>query len=222
MRCSIWSKQAAALPGTFLVGGHSKGGNAAVYAAAFCSVSVQNRIQAVYNHDGPGFQPSVLDSPRYANVADRIQTIVPQGSFVGQLLTHLEPCMIVKSNAVGVMQHAAYSWEVKDGAFVTVSELSNSSVLASQIMASWLEQLSAQQREALTKQLFAIPDRAGMADTLTVQTVQKALPNIFLQWKSLPQEERELLQGAWTHLSDVAKQELKKACSSHLPFFQEE
>lgn len=213
---------AAALPGTFLVGGHSKGGNAAVYAAVFCSVSVQNRIQAVYNHDGPGFQPSVLASPRYANVEDRIQTIVPQGSFVGQLLTHLEPCMIVKSNAVGVMQHAAYSWEVKDGAFVTVSELSNSSVLASQIMASWLEQLSAQQREALTKQLFAIPDRAGMADALTVQTVQKALPNIFLQWKSLPQEERELLQGAWTHLSDVAKQELKKACSSHLPFFQEE
>lgn len=61
-----------------------------------------------------------------------------------------------------------------------------------------------------------------MADALTVQTVQKALPNIFLQWKSLPQEERELLQGAWTHLSDVAKQELKKACSLHLPFFQEE
>ena len=54
---------AAALPGTFLVGGHSKGGNAAVYAAVFCSVSVQNRIQVVYNHDGPGFQPSVLASP---------------------------------------------------------------------------------------------------------------------------------------------------------------
>ena len=121
-----------------------------------------------------------------------------------------------------LLSDSFYSWEVKDGAFVTVSELSNSSVLASQIMASWLEQLSVQQREALTKQLFAIPDRAGMADALTVQTVQKALPNIFLQWKSLPQEERELLQGAWTHLFDVAKQELKKVCSSHFPFFQEE
>ena len=35
--------------------GHSKGGNLAVYAAAFCSFAIQNRIQRVYNHDGPGF-----------------------------------------------------------------------------------------------------------------------------------------------------------------------
>ena len=36
------------------VGGHSKGGNLAIYAASFCNPEVQNRIIKVYNNDGPG------------------------------------------------------------------------------------------------------------------------------------------------------------------------
>ena len=40
-----------------LVGGHSKGGNLAVYASVFCGQEVQKRILAVYNNDGPGFCP---------------------------------------------------------------------------------------------------------------------------------------------------------------------
>ena len=50
----------AALPfRPLLVGGHSKGGNLAVYASVFCGQEVQKRILAVYNNDGPGFVPAV-------------------------------------------------------------------------------------------------------------------------------------------------------------------
>ena len=37
------------------IGGHSKGGNLAVYAAVHCSSGLQDRILAVYSNDGPGF-----------------------------------------------------------------------------------------------------------------------------------------------------------------------
>lgn len=39
--------------GRITVGGHSKGGNLAVYAAAFASPAAQLRVQKVYNYDGP-------------------------------------------------------------------------------------------------------------------------------------------------------------------------
>lgn len=45
------------------VGGHSKGGNFAVYAAAFCNPAVNERILTVYSNDGPGFIRSLKDSP---------------------------------------------------------------------------------------------------------------------------------------------------------------
>lgn len=40
-------------PNEIRVGGHSKGGNLAVYAAAFCKEEIKKRIIKVYNNDGP-------------------------------------------------------------------------------------------------------------------------------------------------------------------------
>ena len=44
------------------VGGHSKGGNMAVYAAARCEPALQDRLLAVYTNDGPGFHEEMLQS----------------------------------------------------------------------------------------------------------------------------------------------------------------
>ena len=50
------------LPKSIIVGGHSKGGNLAVYSAAMCRENVQKKITAVFSHDGPGFK-SLGDTP---------------------------------------------------------------------------------------------------------------------------------------------------------------
>ena len=39
------------------LGGHSKGGNLAVYAGVFCPAAVQRRIAAVWSNDGPASAP---------------------------------------------------------------------------------------------------------------------------------------------------------------------
>jgi hypothetical protein len=44
------------------IGGHSKGGNLAVYAAAFANKTVKNRIINVYNNDGPGFIEEITNT----------------------------------------------------------------------------------------------------------------------------------------------------------------
>ena len=64
------------------VGGHSKGGNFAVYAAAFCDADIrENRIERVYSNDGPGFRNEVTDSEGYLAVLPKIVKIIPESSF---------------------------------------------------------------------------------------------------------------------------------------------
>ena len=81
---------ADALAGSLRAGGHSKGGNLAVYAAAFCHAPVQARVAAVYSHDGPGFLPQIVESAAYRRIRGRVHAFVPQSSVVGMLLHHDE------------------------------------------------------------------------------------------------------------------------------------
>ena len=115
---------AAAFPSQKLrAGGHSKGGNLAVYAAGWCGESVQDQLLAVYNNDGPGFHTSLLDRPEHQRIANRIQTILPESSVVGMLLEHEESYQVVRSNQVGLMQHDGFSWQVLGTQFVHLSGL---------------------------------------------------------------------------------------------------
>ena len=65
----------SSLRGTVRILGHSKGGNLAVYSAAFAKYS-RNILEAV-SLDGPGYTDRVLSSPGYRVIEPRIRTIIP-------------------------------------------------------------------------------------------------------------------------------------------------
>ena len=94
------------------VGGHSKGGNLAIYAAAFCDLKFQEKIVTVYNNDGPGFSENIVDTEEYRRILPKIQTFMPQTSIIGRLLNHKEKIIILESTQTGIMQHDLYSWQV--------------------------------------------------------------------------------------------------------------
>ena len=71
--------------GPLYVGGHSKGGNLAVYSAMNCNPDIQNRIRKIYSMDGPGFRPEVLRECDYGKIADRVVKILPNSSLVGMI-----------------------------------------------------------------------------------------------------------------------------------------
>lgn len=97
----------------FILGGHSKGGNIALYSAIYTSFDKQDRIDKIYNFDGPGFLPEVLNYVGYDNILNKIITILPTSSVIGLLLNRKEKVKLVSSSNFFVMQHDLYSFEVK-------------------------------------------------------------------------------------------------------------
>ena len=100
------------------IGGHSKGGNLAVYAAVKCRKIFRRSILRVYNFDGPGFNREFIESNRYQEMKESIETWVPESSIVGMLLEHEEDYHVVQSKQIGFMQHDVTSWEVLGADFI--------------------------------------------------------------------------------------------------------
>ena len=142
--------------GKFILSGHSKGGNLAIYAAAFCRKSLQRRIERIYNYDGPGFDEKVLTTDGYKSVRALTATFVPQSSIVGMLLGHEENYTIVRSKAAGIMQHDFYSWEVKRDRFVYLDTVTESSKFIDSSLKAWIAELDYEKREQLIDTMYTI------------------------------------------------------------------
>ena len=154
------------------LGGHSKGGNLAVYSAVNCGKSIQNRLLAVYNNDGPGFRETLLSREEHRRVADRIFTILPKSSVVGLLMEHEEDFIVVDSTQVGVLQHDGFSWCVKGPEFVRMDDLSGVET-NDKALKEWVDSLNQEQRERFTDALFEVLSSTGAA-TLAEMRAQGA------------------------------------------------
>ena len=132
----LWA--ATAYDGPLRVGGHSKGGNLAMYAATTVDQAVRDRLVLVYNFDGPGLSDCMDAATLYARVAGRLRSFVPQGSIVGMLLAHPDEYAIVRSKSISIFQHDPYSWQVEGPGFVRMPELSGDSRMFEAGFRQWL------------------------------------------------------------------------------------
>ncbi len=151
--------------GEILVGGHSKGGNLAIYASAFCDGALRDRITAVYSCDGPGFNQAVVNTPEYLAVLDKVRLYLPESSMIGILLSNKAERTHVKSSGVGVQQHDPYTWQVLGPAFVTVESPSAASLFLDETLRRWLDGLTDKQRSDFVRAIFDTVEASG-AQTL--------------------------------------------------------
>ena len=120
-------KAAKKFDGNIIVCGQSKGGFIAQYAALYSSKEVRDRIEVVYNDDGPGFWDySYLESETYAEMLPKYRHFVPQSSFIGMMLAHDNDYEIIKSNQIlGPLQHDLNSWQFSGKKLVRAEELTD-------------------------------------------------------------------------------------------------
>ena len=160
--------------GKLRVGGHSKGGNLAVYASTKCSPKTQKRILNVYNYDAPGFSREFFALPEYRAISERVKSVVPQSSVVGMLFENDGRYSVVKSTVSGLMQHDAFSWEILGTDFITLEELTKESRDMTQVMNQWLSKMDMESRKKFVNAIYEILV-ATKATTITELNDDKAL-----------------------------------------------
>ncbi len=140
-------------PQSLYLGGHSKGGNLAIYAALKAEEEIQERILHIYSMDGPGFRKEVLKELKYENISEKITKIVPRSSLVGMMFEE-GICKIVESSNFGLMQHDAFSWLTKDGDFLYAPKLNRSRRASDNVLNQWVLSLTKMERKLLVDSLY--------------------------------------------------------------------
>ena len=143
------------------VGGHSKGGNLAVYAAAFCQTDIRTKVVEVYSNDGPGFLKEVVETPEYAAVCPKVRSFIPEETIFGLLLEADFPHKVVRSTRKGIMQHDAYSWEILKNRFVEAPKLSDSSRYVDKTISAWVDGLDQARRREFVDTIFEVLEAPG-------------------------------------------------------------
>ena len=177
--------------GPLRVGGHSKGGNFAVYAAAFCDRAVQDRVTDVYTSDGPGFRSAVMKSEGYKRILPRVTGIVPDTSIIGMLLTSRVKHVTVKSSKRGWAQHDPMTWQIERNRFEQ-AEQSALGLFISESQREWLSGLDDESRESFVNTLFTMLEATGV-DTFEEMKGKKlkALERMRSSINGMPKEKQD-------------------------------
>lgn len=165
-------KMAKRLRGKLILGGHSKGGNLAVYAASCCSRKIRRRISAIYSNDAPGFQRRLIESEGFRQIRGRIQSFVPQSSLVGMLFEHGGEYTVIQSSESGLLQHDLYSWEVMGADMVRLEQLTQKGQFIDKTLHEWISNIEPDQRQRFIKAMY----------TILCATQAKTIPELTADW----------------------------------------
>lgn len=155
--------------GMLRVGGHSKGGNLAIYGSVMCK-SAHEKILEIYSNDGPGFSREFQELPEMKEMMPKIIRIIPEYSIIGTLLEHEKEPVIVASSSKGLLQHDGFSWEVQGPALVRRDSLNKTALRFIEILHKWIDGMDTEQKRLLIEDLFATLQASGYENLSEVQS----------------------------------------------------
>ncbi|MBR1597998.1 MAG: DUF2974 domain-containing protein [Lachnospiraceae bacterium] len=151
------------------VGGHSKGGNLALYASAHMDEAALERIEHVYINDGPGLCDTVMDTSVIMRIQHKITRILPEYCVIGKLFEpDIHDTQIVKSSADGIMQHMLLSWGIDHGSLLRAEGHTPESKWISDTMDIWLENIPNEKRQGFVEHLFSALSAGGAVSLMDI------------------------------------------------------
>ncbi len=176
------------------IGGHSKGGNVAIYSAISVNEKIQKRIIEVNNYDGPGFKKEVLKRANVKLIMPKIRTYIPQDSVVGRLLYHKEETSIVLSIEKGIMQHDIYSWQVLKDKLVYCEKSTNNSEIIDETITKWFEETTNEQRKIVVNTIFDLLYSTNNESFNEIgNDWSKSIPIIMKSYSNVSKEDKKMI-----------------------------
>ena len=212
--------------GDFYVGGHSKGGNLAVYAAMNCRKEVRDRIVTIYDHDGPGFRPEVKAQGAYGEIEGRIRKTVPRSSLVGMLLYSEGEYEVVESKTIGLAQHNPYTWLVKEDAFLIVKDIRTGRKFMDKALNQWILSLSPEEMHTFVDTFYQVILASETDNLIDFRADwKKSLSGILQELKEVDdatkEEMEEILRGLFEITGQMTKKEIQSRIQEGLQSVQE-
>lgn len=140
----------------FYAGGHSKGGNLAVYAAMNCKEETREKIRKIFNNDGPGFRPEIRQQGNFQAIEEKVVKFIPRSSLVGMILEGHSEYEIVESWGIGLFQHNTYSWKIEDGALVRAQNMTSAKIRRDNALNEWILSLSEEEIHIFIDTLYEV------------------------------------------------------------------
>ena len=184
--------------GMLRVGGHSKGGNLAIYGSVMCK-SAHEKILEIYSNDEPGFSREFQELPEMKEMMPKIIRIIPEYSIIGTLLEHEKEPVIVASSSKGLLQHDGFSWEVQGPALVRRDSLNKTALRFIEILHKWIDGMDTEQKRLLIEDLFATLQASGYENLSEVQSGGlKSLAAMVKRVEKFAPESRGMMQELLT------------------------
>lgn len=202
----------------FYVGGHSKGGNLAVYSAMNCLPHIRDRIIRIYNMDGPGFRPEVLQNCGYETVAGRVVKILPHSSLVGMLFEWDMRFQVVESKTFGLAQHDAYTWLVEGENLVRAGDVCERSKRMDHTLNRWILSLDERQIQIFVNTLYQVV-AASQADDLIEFTAEwkRSINGMLSALRGIDKETMKILKEVVKTLFESAGTQIRQKITQNMP-----
>lgn len=195
----------------FYIGGHSKGGNLAIYSSMKCAPCVQKRILRIYSMDGPGFRRETMEACGYDRIADRVVKLMPHSSLIGMLFEQDYHYRVVESRSFGMGQHDPYNWVVRDGDFVYEDDVRESVREADGTLNQWILTLDENQIRTFVETLYRVVS-ASQADDLITLTADwhRSVNGMIAAMQEVDDETLEVLYGTVKLLFEIDRKRRKE------------
>lgn len=184
--------------GRLWCGGHSKGGNLAVYAGVMCMPATRARMVRCFSHDGPGFSRKTMADDRWSDLAELVDKTIPQSSLIGMIFEQQEnDYAVVRSHSIGFSQHDPYSWEVDGHDFAPEEEIGDAAQRIDSTVNAWLNEHSPEERERFVDAIFTVIGASGQDSFSDIRaTWRTSMPKMAMALRDLDPTDRKIVMEA--------------------------
>lgn len=214
----------ANLGGRYYIGGHSKGGNLAIFSYFFLKDEEKEHIIRVYNNDGPGLPNEVAEIMFTPQANETVLNLLPEDSIVGRMLAPGGKNKIIKSEASGGAQHNIFTWILKGSEFESAKRFSLLSDYMEDTLTESLETMNPEQLKSIVQKLFEIAKAAGIKtiDDISIKNYKSLIVAVPELYKLVNDENSEVPDTVKTLISSFINSiNIEKIINYSLPDFED-